>query len=97
MKRIAILVLSLLVPAVLSHAQSSEKNKKEAKVAYNQAVTYITEGNFEPALTYLDACLDLDSAFNQALSARAKAKVETGNINGALKDFRLLSRGSFTR
>ena len=91
MKRIALLISALVIPAVLIYAQVPDKNKKEAKKAYNQAVTLISEGNFEPAITYLDACLDLDSSFTMALSVRARAKVETGDMAGALNDFRILA------
>ncbi|HYW95749.1 MAG TPA: hypothetical protein VE870_09190, partial [Bacteroidales bacterium] len=90
MKRIASLLLICFLPAVLSYSQLPDKNKKEAKKAYNEAVTYISEGNYEPAVTYLNACLELDSTFTPALSARAKAKVEMGNIVGAENDFKLL-------
>ncbi len=92
MKRIALLSVWFLFPAVLIQAQINDKNSKEAKKAYNQAIQYISQQNYDPAITYLDACLDLDSTFNPALSARAKCKVESGNISGAVKDFNLLSR-----
>lgn len=67
--------------------QAQERNKKEARKAYNQALDYVTRGQYEPALAYTDAALDFDNSFSDALLLRAKIKVELGNKESATSDF----------
>jgi tetratricopeptide (TPR) repeat protein len=75
----------------LSQAQVSEKNKKESLKAYNEAVNYINQMNYELALNYLEASLSYDENFYDALMLRGKAKVELNKIAAALLDFQQAS------
>jgi tetratricopeptide (TPR) repeat protein len=77
--------------AGLLSGQVPEKNKKEAKKAYNQALEYAGQGAYEPALTYAEAALDLDNTFTEALLLRAKIEVELGKNTEAASDFLALS------
>ncbi len=92
MKKVFLILVTIFLffPHLIS--QVSDKNKKNAKTAYNTAVENIRSLNFEVALTYLDAAVDLDSTLNEALIQRGKVKVELGKINDAIKDFSLAGR-----
>jgi len=92
MKKISLILFSLFLIFPLLFSQIGDKNKKNAKTAYNSAVENIRNLNFEVALTYLDAAVELDSTLNEALIQRGKVKVELGKINEATKDFILASR-----
>jgi tetratricopeptide (TPR) repeat protein len=89
MKKISLILFTLFLIFFQLYSQVSEKNKKNAKTAYNSAVGSIRSMDFQVALTYLDAAVELDPELNEALIQRAKVKVELGNINEAMKDFAL--------
>lgn len=91
MKQVFLLLLAGLLSGSLSYAQLSEKNKKESLKAYNEAVKYINQMNFELAVNYLEASLSYDENFYDALMLRAKAKVELDKIDDALLDFQQAS------
>jgi len=89
MKKISLILFTLFFVSLPIFSQVSDKNKKNAKTAYNSAVENIRSLNFELALTYLDAAVDLDPGLNEALIQRAKVKVELGKIKEAIADFTL--------
>jgi tetratricopeptide (TPR) repeat protein len=89
MKKISLLLFTLVLLFTQCFSQVSDKNKKSAKTAFNSAVDNIRSLNFELALTYLDAAVDLDPGLNEALIQRGKVKVELGKINEAISDFTL--------
>lgn len=89
MKKFFLILFTLLLVFPQLFAQVSDKNKKNAKTAYNSAVENIRNLNFEAALTYLDAAVDLDPGLNEALIQRGKVKVELGKIDEAIRDFTL--------
>ena len=89
MKKISLILFTFLLIFSQVFSQVSDKNKKNAKTAYNSAVENIRMLNFESALTYLDAAVELDPGLNDALIQRAKVKVELGRINDAINDFNI--------
>jgi tetratricopeptide (TPR) repeat protein len=87
-----ILLLFIFFIPILLISQVPEKNIRISRQAYNSAIDNIKAANFQVALTFLDASLDLDPVFQEALLQRAKVKVELGLIPDALKDFLQASR-----
>ncbi len=92
MKKICLILFTLLMFFSQLYSQVSDKNKKNAKTAYNSAVENIINQNYEVALTYLDAAIELDPGLNDALIQKAKVKVELGQIKGAIADFKLAAQ-----
>lgn len=74
-------------------AQVSERDKKNAKIAYNKAVESISSENYQDAISLLEASLSLYPDFTDAVVARAKVKVELGLIPEAITDFQELVIG----
>jgi tetratricopeptide (TPR) repeat protein len=91
MKQAFLILIAGLLLNSLSHAQISEKNKKESLKAYNEAVKYINQMNYELAMNYLEASLSYNENFYDALMLRGKTKVELNKIDGALLDFKQAS------
>jgi len=89
MKKIPLILFTVFLAFSPIFSQVSDKNKKNAKTAYNTAVENIKILNYDLALTYLDAAVQLDPDLNEALIQRAKVKVELGKINEAIIDFTL--------
>jgi tetratricopeptide (TPR) repeat protein len=89
MKKISLILFTLLLVFSQLFSQVSDKNKKNAKTAYNSAIENIKILNYKVALTYLDAAVDLDPGLKQALVQRGKVKVELGKYKEAMKDFTL--------
>jgi tetratricopeptide (TPR) repeat protein len=92
MTKTIILFLSLLLFQNSVYAQDADKKKRNSRVAYNTAVESIKTANYELALSYLDAALELDPGFTDALLQRGKVKVELRLISKALEDFSLASQ-----
>ncbi|MCB9013271.1 MAG: tetratricopeptide repeat protein [Bacteroidales bacterium] len=88
MKKIFPILFTLLLIFSSVFSQVSDKNKKAAKTAYNSAVENIQTMNFQAALSYLDAAVELDPGMTTALLQRAKVKVELGKTDDAIKDFK---------
>ncbi len=88
MKKTIYSVLIFFLLGSSLQAQIPDKNKKESKKAYNSAVQLIRSGDYARAISYLDKSFELNKEFTEAIILKAKAKVELGDIQGALEDFR---------
>lgn len=87
MKKIIAVLLILFSGLYLTRAQLPDKNKKEAKRVYNEAVQLIKLTEYESAVHLLDSSMKLDPSFNEALLLKAKTRVEMDDIHGAMDDF----------
>ncbi len=88
-KKISIFFAVLLTVYSL-FGQVSEKDKKNAIIAYNKAVESISSDNYQDAFSFLETSLSLYPDFPDAFVLRAKVKVELGMIPDAITDFQEL-------
>jgi tetratricopeptide (TPR) repeat protein len=87
MKKISLILIALFLVYFQLYPQLSDRNRKNAKVAYNAAVEKIRTMDFKNALPVLDSAVSLDPGLIDAIVLRAKVKVELGMMPDAISDF----------
>ena len=86
-KKIFLLIFIFSNSILNTYCQLSEKNERNAKVAYNTGVENITSSNFQEAFSNLNLCLELDPGNFDAKLALAKVEIELNMPDKALSDF----------
>jgi tetratricopeptide (TPR) repeat protein len=87
MKKISLILMALFLVYFQLYPQVSDRDRKNAKIAYNAAVEKIRTLDFKNALPALDSAVILDPGLIDALVMRGKVKVELGMVPDAVSDF----------